>query len=47
MGSFGVWHWVVVGIVLALPIFGMYWFFRGLIRVWHRERRKGDGNLSE
>ena len=39
MGSYSIWHWIVV----ILLIFGVYWFFRSLIRVWHRERRKGDG----
>ena len=39
MGTFSIWHWLVVLLVL----FGIYWFFRGLIRAWHRERRKGDG----
>lgn len=39
MGSFSIWHWLVV---LLAPL-GIYWFFRSLIRVWHRERRKGGG----
>ncbi len=36
MGSFSIWHWIVVILVLG------DWFFRGLIRAWHREP-KGDG----
>ena len=39
MSSFSIWHWIVV---LLVP-FGIYWFFRSLIRAWHREGRKGDG----